>query len=273
MSRFGFAISEPAITGENQSAARGRIMDADFAAETANLSRAQILQQAGTAMVAQANQLPQRCSHLLEAEHCRGAGANALKSAPPAAEIDASAGRSRPLRRRLPMATISSAGIGSGLDVNSIITQLMAIEQQPLTALQTKATTIQSTVSEYGKIKSAVSTLRDLAAKLASTTTWGQTASNSSSTAVAATTSRLGRRHLHGRGADAGQRADARHRRASAGDRAARAPARCTSSSAPGAPARPASRRRPARPRSTSPSPRPTRWPTCATRSMPPAPA
>ena len=45
------------IAGENQSAARGRIMDADFAAETANLSRAQILQQAGTAMVAQANQI------------------------------------------------------------------------------------------------------------------------------------------------------------------------------------------------------------------------
>ena len=86
------------------------------------------------------------------------------------------------------MATISSAGIGSGLDVNSIVTQLMAIEKQPLTALQTKATTIQSTVSEYGKIKSAVSTLRDLAAKLASTTTWGQTVTNSSSTAVSATT-------------------------------------------------------------------------------------
>src|SRR6476469_1906434 len=82
--------------------------------------------------------------------------------------------------------TISSAGIGSGLDVNSIVTQLMAIEQQPLTALQTKATTIQSTVSEYGKIKSAVSTLRDLAAKLAGTSTWGQTTTNSSSTAVSA---------------------------------------------------------------------------------------
>ena len=75
------------------------------------------------------------------------------------------------------MATISSAGIGSGLDVNSIITQLMAIEQQPLKALQTKATTIQSTVSEYGKIKSAISTMRDLASKLASTATWAQTTS------------------------------------------------------------------------------------------------
>ena len=66
MSRFGFAISNLMITGENQSAARGRIMDADFAAETANLSRAQILQQAGTAMVAQANQLPQQVMKLLQ---------------------------------------------------------------------------------------------------------------------------------------------------------------------------------------------------------------
>jgi flagellin len=65
MSRFGFAINNLQITGENQSAARGRIMDADFAHETANLSRAQILQQAGTAMVAQANQLPSQVLSLL----------------------------------------------------------------------------------------------------------------------------------------------------------------------------------------------------------------
>jgi len=84
------------------------------------------------------------------------------------------------------MATISSAGIGSGLDVNSIVTQLMAIEQQPLKVLQTKATTLQTTVSEYGKIKSAISTMRDLATKLASSTTWAQTTSTSNSTAVAA---------------------------------------------------------------------------------------
>jgi flagellin len=65
ISRFGFAISNLSITGENQSAARGRIMDADFAMETANLSRAQILQQAGNAMVAQANQSPQQVLALL----------------------------------------------------------------------------------------------------------------------------------------------------------------------------------------------------------------
>ena len=66
MSRFEFAISNLRISGENQSAARGRIMDADFAAETAELSRSQILQQAGTAMVAQANQLPQQVLQLLQ---------------------------------------------------------------------------------------------------------------------------------------------------------------------------------------------------------------
>jgi len=65
MSRFQFAISNLSVTEENQSAARGRIMDADFATETSNLSRSQILQQAGTAMVAQANQLSNNVMSLL----------------------------------------------------------------------------------------------------------------------------------------------------------------------------------------------------------------
>jgi flagellin len=65
INRFGFAIASLSIAGENQAAAKGRIMDADFAMETANLSRAQILQQAGNAMVAQANQLPQQVLALL----------------------------------------------------------------------------------------------------------------------------------------------------------------------------------------------------------------
>ncbi|MDP1649951.1 MAG: flagellin [Rubrivivax sp.] len=64
-SRFENAVSNIQVTAENLSAARGRIVDADFAAETANMSRAQILQQAGTAMVAQANQLPQQVLQLL----------------------------------------------------------------------------------------------------------------------------------------------------------------------------------------------------------------
>ena len=64
-SRFENTVNFLRSAVENQSAAKGRIMDADFAAETANLSRSQILQQAGTAMVAQANQLPQGVLALL----------------------------------------------------------------------------------------------------------------------------------------------------------------------------------------------------------------
>jgi flagellin len=63
--RFESIVSVLQVSAENQSAARARIMDADFATETANLSRAQILQQAGSAMVAQANQLPQQVLALL----------------------------------------------------------------------------------------------------------------------------------------------------------------------------------------------------------------
>jgi len=65
-SRFENTIAYLRTAGENQSAARSRIMDADFAQETANLSRTQILQQAGTAMIAQANQLPQNVLKLLQ---------------------------------------------------------------------------------------------------------------------------------------------------------------------------------------------------------------
>jgi flagellin len=65
-SRFDAIISNLQVAAENQTAARSRIMDADFAVETANLSRAQILQQAGNAMVAQANQLPQQVLKLLQ---------------------------------------------------------------------------------------------------------------------------------------------------------------------------------------------------------------
>jgi flagellin len=63
--RFDSVISNLQVSTENQTAARSRIMDADFASETANLSRAQILQQAGNAMIAQANQLPQQVLSLL----------------------------------------------------------------------------------------------------------------------------------------------------------------------------------------------------------------
>jgi flagellin len=64
-SRFESTVSNLQATSENLAASRSRVQDADFAAETANLSRAQILQQAGTAMLAQANALPQNVLSLL----------------------------------------------------------------------------------------------------------------------------------------------------------------------------------------------------------------
>ena len=65
-SRFGYAISNLQIASENQSASKSRIMDADFAVETSNLTRGQILSQAGTAMIAQANSLPSSVLSLLK---------------------------------------------------------------------------------------------------------------------------------------------------------------------------------------------------------------
>ena len=63
--RFSSTVANLTTTAENLSAARSRILDADFAAETASLTRAQILQQAGTAILAQANAIPQNVLSLL----------------------------------------------------------------------------------------------------------------------------------------------------------------------------------------------------------------
>jgi flagellar hook-associated protein 2 len=88
------------------------------------------------------------------------------------------------------MATISSLGIGSGIDVNSVISQLLAVERIPLTKLQTQATAMQTQLSTYGKLQSAMSTLRDAASALTKSDTWGQTVGTSSdASAVSVTTS------------------------------------------------------------------------------------
>lgn len=80
---------------------------------------------------------------------------------------------------------ISAPGVGSGLDVNSIVTQLVAIEKQPLQQLQSKATTFQAQLSLYGKVKSQTSELGDAAAILAGASGWNtQKASSSNSAAV-----------------------------------------------------------------------------------------
>ena len=69
------------------------------------------------------------------------------------------------------MATISSAGVGSGLDVESIVTKLMAVERTPLTQMQSEASKIQSKLSVYGKVQSYVSALSDAASARGGLTT------------------------------------------------------------------------------------------------------
>lgn len=88
------------------------------------------------------------------------------------------------------MASISSAGIGSGLDVKSIVSQLVAVEKQPLVALQTAEASIQSKVSLYGQVKSLISTFADAASKLTLDSGWNNlTVASSNSSAVSATIS------------------------------------------------------------------------------------
>ncbi len=88
------------------------------------------------------------------------------------------------------MATISSIGIGSGLDVESVITQLVALERAPVTQLQKEATSLQTKLSTYGKLQSGMAALRDAASALTRASTWGATTGSSSdATAVTVTTS------------------------------------------------------------------------------------
>ncbi|MGE5451558.1 MAG: flagellar filament capping protein FliD [Acidobacteriota bacterium] len=84
---------------------------------------------------------------------------------------------------------LTSLGVGSGLDAETIVTKLVALERQPITQLQTQASKIQSKISVFGKIQSAVSTLRDAAAKLTSPDLWSSTTATSSDSSVAFTTS------------------------------------------------------------------------------------
>lgn len=85
---------------------------------------------------------------------------------------------------------LNSAGIGSGLDVNGIITKLMSVESAPLTLLQDQATSLNAKLSSFGKLQSYFSTLRDKANALSSTTLWNSTvATSGDSAAVKASTS------------------------------------------------------------------------------------
>ena len=87
--------------------------------------------------------------------------------------------------------SVSSLGIGSGLDVNSIISSLMAVEAQPLTLLQNKASSINTEISAVGRIQSDTSAMGDKASALSSLSLWSQTTSSSADASVvtASTTS------------------------------------------------------------------------------------
>jgi len=78
---------------------------------------------------------------------------------------------------------ISSAGVGSGLNVQSIVSQLVAVEQQPVKLLQAKGSTLQTKLSIFGQIKSELSALQDAAKALVDPTLWDSKSLVSSNTA------------------------------------------------------------------------------------------
>ncbi|MBL8275714.1 MAG: flagellar filament capping protein FliD [Pelomonas sp.] len=84
---------------------------------------------------------------------------------------------------------ISSPGIGSGLDVQSIVGQLVAIEQRPLATLQTQATTLNTQLSSLGTIKGKLAALQDAAAALSKPDFWTRTTGSSTGIAVNVSTS------------------------------------------------------------------------------------
>ncbi len=86
------------------------------------------------------------------------------------------------------MATISSPGVGSGLDVNSIVSQLMAIEQQPLTALTQKSQKYQTQLSAFGQVKSALATFQTALQGLSSADKFNALAAASSDASVVSAT-------------------------------------------------------------------------------------
>lgn len=86
------------------------------------------------------------------------------------------------------MATISSTGIGSGLDVNSIVKQLVDLEKQPLKILALKATNVKSQISAFGEIQSQFAALTDVATRISSSSAWGARNASSSNTSAATIT-------------------------------------------------------------------------------------
>ena len=93
------------------------------------------------------------------------------------------------------MATIASPGIGSGLDVNSIVTQLVSLERRPIEQLQTQASAIQAKLSSFGLLQSYAGNLRDISDRLAKPEFWkgnAATSSDATSVGVSAASTALG---------------------------------------------------------------------------------
>lgn len=86
------------------------------------------------------------------------------------------------------MATISSVGLGSGIDVNSIVTQLVAIEKMPIAALTTKATKIGNQVSALSQIKAQFAALGDVATRISAPSAWSARTAVSSNPSAATIT-------------------------------------------------------------------------------------
>ena len=85
------------------------------------------------------------------------------------------------------MATFTSLGVGSGLDLNSMVTKLVALERAPLSQMQKDATKLQTQVSSFGKMQSMFSALQDTANALSNSALWGgSNARSSDETAVTA---------------------------------------------------------------------------------------
>jgi len=91
------------------------------------------------------------------------------------------------------MGSVTSSGLGSGLDVTSIISQLMTIEKQPLIALNKEESSINAKISSFGKIQNTLATLRDKSAAFNSTELWGNTSTTLSDASVATVTSISGK--------------------------------------------------------------------------------
>ena len=83
------------------------------------------------------------------------------------------------------MPAITSLGIGSGLDINSMVSQLVALEGRPLEQMKSQASQLQTQVSSFGKLSSRFSSLQSAASKLTSSSLWAQSvAASSDSTSI-----------------------------------------------------------------------------------------